>query len=80
MDLQQVMQLYSGGHGIIGPSDQTTLCTLHNSPVLSTKQSETCSVTPPRLAEGAADADRPTTDVAKEGVDAGLDREMDAFP
>ena len=37
-------------------------------------------MTPPRPTEGATNADRPTTDVAEEGVDAGLDREVDAFP
>ena len=37
-------------------------------------------MTPLRPTEGAIDADRPTTDATKEGVDAGLDREVDAFP
>ena len=35
-------------------------------------------MTPPRPAEGAADADRPTTDAIEEGVDAGLDTNVDA--
>ena len=39
---------------------------------MSSEQSATRSATPPRLAEGAADVDRPTTDAAEEGVDAGL--------
>ena len=33
-----------------------------------------------RAAEGATDATPPTTDVAEEGVDAGLDRDVEAFP
>ena len=37
-------------------------------------------MTPLRPAEGAADADRPTTDVVEEGVDVGLDRDVEAFP
>ena len=37
-------------------------------------------MTPPRVAEGAVDAAPPTTDVAEEGVDVGLDRDVDAFP
>ena len=37
-------------------------------------------MTPPRPAKGAADVDLPTTDAPEEGVDAGLDREVDAFP
>ena len=37
-------------------------------------------MTPPRPTEGAAEAAPPTTDAAEEGVDAGLDREVDAFP
>ena len=36
-------------------------------------------MTPPRAVEGAADAAPPTTDAAKEGVDAGLDRDVEAF-
>ena len=74
------MEIISGGQGNVGPSDQTTLATPHNAPILSTKQSATCSLTPPREAEGAADATPPTTDDAEEGVDAGLDRDVEAFP
>ena len=73
------MQLYSGGQGIVGPNDQTTPCTPHTSPILSTKQWTTRSTTPPRTAEGEADGAPPTTDVV-EGVDAGLDRDVEAFP
>ena len=40
----------------------------------------TCSATPPRAAEGAADVAPPTTDATEEGVDAGLDRDVEAFP
>ena len=35
---------------------------------------------PSRAAESAAGVAPPTTDVAEEGVDAGLDRDVDAFP
>ena len=37
-------------------------------------------MTPPRPVEGVADAASPKTDVAEEGVDAGLDRDVEAFP
>ena len=37
-------------------------------------------MTPPRAAKGAIDAAPPTTNVVEEGVDAGLDRDVDAFP
>ena len=74
------MELYSGGQGNVGPSDQTTPCTPHTAPILSIEQLATRSATPPRPAEGAADVVPPTTNVAEEGVDAGLDRDVDAFP
>ena len=74
------MQIYSGGQVFVGPSDQRTPCTPHNAPLFSTEQSTTCSVTPLRPVEGATDAERPTIDAAEEGVDAGLYREVDAFP
>ena len=74
------MEIFSGGQGNVGPSDQTTPRTPHTAPILSTEQSATCSATPPRPAEGAADAAPPTTDDAEEGVNAGLDRDVDAFP
>ena len=78
------MEIISGGQGNVGPSDQTTPCTPHIAPLLSIEQSATCSATPPRPAEGAVDADWPTiVDVAEEGVDAGLDTNVDvevAFP
>ena len=74
------MEIISGGQGNVGPSDQTTPCTPHISPLLSIEKLETCSVTPPRPAKGAADASPPTTNAAEEGVDARLDREVDAFP
>ena len=61
------MQLNSGGQGVVGPSDQTTPRTPHTAPFLSIEQSATCSATPPRPTEGAADADRPTIDAAEEG-------------
>ena len=59
---------------------QTTPRTPHTAPILSTEQSATSSATPPMSAEGAADVAPPTTDAAEEGVDAGLDRDVDAFP
>ena len=74
------MEMISGGQGNVGPNDQTTPCTPHATPILSIEQSETRFVTPPRVVEGAADVSPPTTDVAEEGVDAGLDRDMEAFP
>ena len=73
------MEIISGGQGNVGPSDQTTPRTPHTSPILSTEQSKTRSTTPPRAAEGAADVAPPTTDAAEEGVDAGLDRDVEAF-
>ena len=36
--------------------------------------------TPPRAVKGASNVAPPTTDAAEEGVDAGLDRDVDAFP
>ena len=74
------MQICSGGQGIVGPSDQTTPRTPHIAPIFSTEQLATCSTTLSRAAEGAADVAPPTTDVAEEGVDAGLDRDVEAFP
>ena len=74
------MDFISGVQGNVGPSDQTTPRTPHTAPILSTEQSETRFVTPPRAAEGATDVAPPTTDAAKEGVDAGLDRDVEAFP
>ena len=41
---------------------------------------KTHSATPSRLAEGIADVAPPTTYDVEEGVDAGLDREVDTFP
>ena len=41
---------------------------------------QTCSATPLRAAEGAADVAPPTTDAVEEGVDARLDRDVEAFP
>ena len=80
MYLQEVMQLYSGGQGVVGPSDQTTPHTPHIAPILSTEQSATCSATASRAAEGAVDVAPPTIDVVEEGVDVGLDRDVEAFP
>ena len=74
------MEIISGGQGNVSPSDQTTPRTPHTAPILSTEQSETCSATPPRAVEGFADVAPPTTDAAKEEVDAGLDRDVEAFP
>ena len=74
------MDIISGGQGNVGPSDQTTPCTWHTPPILSTQQSETRSATPLRAAKGATDVAPPTTDVAKEGVDVGLYRDVEAFP
>ena len=53
------MEIINGGQGNVGPSDQTTPRTPHTAPILSTKQSATCSVTPPRAAEGEADGTHP---------------------
>ena len=74
------MEIINGGQGNVYLSDQTTPCTPHTSPILSTEQSATRSVTPPRAAEGEADGASPTTDVVEGGVDAGLDRDVEAFP
>ena len=74
------MEIISDGQGNVGPSDQTTPRTPHTAPILSTEQSATRSATPPREAEGEADGAPPTTDVVEEGVDAGLDRDVEAFP
>ena len=38
---------------------------------------ETCFATPPRLVEGATDADQHTTNHAEEGVEAGSDTNVD---
>ena len=74
------MEIISGVQGNVSPSDQTTPCTPHISLILSTKQSVTRSATPLSVAEGATDVAPPTTDVAEEGVDVGLDRDVEAFP
>ena len=74
------MEIISDGQGNVGPSDRTTPLTPHTAPILSTEQSETRSVTPPRAAEGEADGAPPTTDAVEEGVDAGLDRDVESFP
>ena len=80
MNLQRAMEIISGGQGNVGHSDQTTRHTPHTAPILSTKKSATCSATPTREAKGAADVAPPTTDATEEGVDAGLDRDVEAFP
>ena len=74
------MEIISGGQGNVGPSDQTTPRTPHTTPILSTEQSATRSATPLRAEEGEADGAPPKTDVVEEGVDAGLDRDVEAFP
>ena len=74
------MDIISGGQGNVGPSDQTTPHTPHTAPILSTEQSATHSMTLPREAKGETDGAPPTTDVVEEGVDAGLDRDVEAFP
>ena len=74
------MEIISGGQGNVGPSDQTTPRTPHNAPILSTEQSATRSATLLRIAEGAADVFPPTIDAAEEGVDARIDRDVEAFP
>ena len=77
------MQVNSSVQGDVGLSDQNNPCTPHTTPFVSTEQLITRSMTLPWPAEGAADADWPTTDVAEEGVDAGLDTNIDveaAFP
>ena len=74
------MEIISGGQGNVGPSDQTTPRTPHTPPILSTEQSATRFATPQRAAKGAADVAPPTTDVAEEGVDARLDRDVEEFP
>ena len=73
------MEIISGVQGNVGPSEQTTPCTPHIAPILSTEQSATHSATPPRAAEGATDVSPPTTDAVEEGVDAGLDRDVEVF-
>ena len=77
MYLQEILHFNTGVEGVVGPSDQTTPRTPHISPLLSTEKLTTRSTTPPRPAEGAVNVDRPTTDVAEEGVDAGLDTNAD---
>ena len=47
---------------------------------MSTQQSATRSATPLRAAKGATDVAPPTIDVAEEGVDVGLYRDVEAFP
>ena len=74
------MEIISGGQGNVGPSDQTTPHTPHTTPILSTEQSATRSMTPSRAVEGEVGVAPPTTDAAEEGVDAWLDRDVDAFP
>ena len=74
------MEIISGGQGNVSPSDQTTPFTPHTSPILATEQLATRSTTPLRETEGETDGAPPTTDVVEEGVDAGLDRDVGAFP
>ena len=74
------MEIIGGCEGNVGPSDQTIPCTPNTTPILSTEQSATHSTTPLRVAEGVADVSPPITDVAEEGVDAGLNRDVEAFP
>ena len=74
------MEIINGGQGNVGPSDQTTPCTPHTAPILSTEQLATHSMTPLRVVEGVVDGAPPTTDAVEEGVDAGLDRDVEAFP
>ena len=74
------MEIISGGQGNVGPSDQTTPRTPHIAPILSIEQSATCFATPLRVAEGAADVATPTTDAAEEGVDVGIDGDVESFP
>ena len=80
LNLQLAMEIISGGKGNVGPSDQTTPRTPHIAPIFSTEQSATRSATPLRAADGVADSAPTTTDVVEEGVDAGLDRDVEAFP
>ena len=79
-NLQRAMEIISGGQGNVGRSDQTTPRTPHTAPILSIEQSATHSATPLRAAEGAADVAPPIIDAAREGVDSGLDRDVEAFP
>ena len=72
------MKIISGGQGNLGPSDQTTPRTPHTTPILSTEQSATRSVTPLRAVEGEANGAPPITDAIEEGVDAGFDTNADA--
>ena len=80
LNLQRAMDIISGGQVNVGPSDQTTPHTPHTAPIFSTEQSTTCSVTPSRAAKGEANGAPPTTDAVEEGVDARLDRDVEAFP
>ena len=73
------MEIISGSQGNDGPTDQTTPRTPHNAPILSTEQSATRSATLLRAAEGATDVFPPTIDAAEEGVDVGLDRDVEEF-
>ena len=74
------MEIISGSQGNVGPSDQTTPRTPHTAAIFSIEQSKTRYATPSRAAKGAADVAPPTTDDVEEGVDAGLDRDVEAFP
>ena len=74
------MEIISGGQGNVAPNDQTTPRTPHTASILSTEQSTTCSTTLPRATEGEADGAPSTTDAVEEGVDAGLDRDVEEFP
>ena len=74
------MDIIGGAQGNVGPSDQTTPCTPHTAPILSTEQLATRSATPSRAAEGEDDRAPPTRDAVEEGVDAGIDRDVEAFP
>ena len=74
------MEIINGVQGNVGPNDQTTPHTPHTAPILSTEQSATGSATPPGAAKGQSNGAPPTTDVVEEGVDAGLDRDVEAFP
>ena len=73
------MDIISGGQGNVGPNDQTNSRTPHIAPIFSTEHSTTRSTTPPRAAEGATDVAPPTTDVAEEGVDVSLDRDVESI-
>ena len=73
------MEIISCGQGNVGPSEQNTPRTPHTVLISSTEQSATHSMTPRRVAEGAADVSPPTIDAAEEGVDVVLDRDGEAF-